>query len=90
MEYAFSLLLPLEKRESTREVIKDIETRVGGFVRGQGLLALAIGVMTLVAYIFIGLPSVLSLAFLAGVFELVPVIGPTLGAIPALLVALDI
>ena len=87
VEYAFSLLFPDEKRDNTREIIKDIETRVGGFVRGQGLLALTIGGMALVAYLFIGLPSVLSLAFLAGIFELVPVFGPTLGALPALLVA---
>ena len=89
VEYAFSLLLPPEKRESTREMIRDIETRVGGYVRGIGLLALAIGGMTLVAYFFIGLPSVLSLAFLAGMFELVPLFGPTLGALPALLVTLE-
>ena len=88
VEYAFSLLFPNVKRDSTREAIKDIETRVGGFMRGQGLLALAIGVMALVAYVIIGLPSALSLAFLAGVFELVPLFGPTLGSLPALLVAL--
>ncbi len=87
VKYAFLLILPEERRESTRETITDIETRVGGFVRGQGLLALAIGVMALIAYLFIGLPSVLSLAFLAGLFELVPVFGPTLGALPALLIA---
>jgi hypothetical protein len=44
--------------------------------------------MSLVTYSIIGLPSVVSLAFLAGVFELIPVIGPTLGAIPAVLIAL--
>jgi predicted PurR-regulated permease PerM len=87
MEYAFLLLFPVEKRESTRETIKDIETHVGGYVRGQGLLALAIGIMSLVAYFIIGLPSLLTLAFLAGIFELIPVVGPTLGAIPAVLVA---
>jgi predicted PurR-regulated permease PerM len=87
VEYAFSLLLPVGKRESTRELIQEIKNRMGGFVRGQGLLALAIGGMALVTYSIIGLPSVLSLAFLAGMFELIPVIGPTLGAIPAVLVA---
>jgi predicted PurR-regulated permease PerM len=87
VEYTFSLFFPVEKRENTREIIKDIETRVGGFIRGQLVLALAVGAMALVAYLCIGLPSVLSLAFLAGVFELVPLFGPTLGALPAFLVA---
>jgi predicted PurR-regulated permease PerM len=85
--YAFSLLLPVEKRESSRALIGDIESRVGGFVRGQGLLALVIGLMVLIAYSVIGLPSVLSLAVLAGICELIPVFGPTLGAIPAILFA---
>ena len=88
VEYSFLLLFPDQKRERTREIIKDIETRVGGYVRGQGLLALTLGGMALIAYLIIGLPSVLSIAFLAGMFELIPVFGPTLGAIPALLVVL--
>ncbi len=87
VEYAFLLLLPAGKRESTRTLIQEIKNRMGGFVRGQGLLALAIGGMALVTYSIIGLPSVLSLAFLAGTFELIPVFGPALGAIPAVLVA---
>lgn len=89
IEYAFSLLLPLEKRENTRVAIQDIKTRVGGFVRGEGLLALAIATMALVSYLIIGLPSVLPLAFLAGVFELVPLFGPALGAVPAVLVTFE-
>jgi predicted PurR-regulated permease PerM len=85
-----SLLLPVpvDKRESTREVIAEIATRVGEYVRGQGLLAGTIGIVTLAAYLAIGLPSALALALLAGMFELVPVLGPALAAIPAILVAL--
>ncbi len=89
VQYAFLLLLPADKRESARQTIVEIETSVGGFVRGQGLLAITIAVMALVAYFIVGLPSVLSLALMAGMFELVPVFGPTLGAIPAFLVAFE-
>ncbi len=89
IEYALSLLLPLETRESARVTIQEIKNRVGGFVRGEGLLSLAIGSMALISYLIIGLPSVLPLAFLAGGFELVPIIGPALGAIPAVLVAFE-
>jgi predicted PurR-regulated permease PerM len=85
-----SLLLPVSagQRESAREIIGQITERVGGYVRGQGLLALSIFVASLVAYLALGLPAALALALLAGFFELVPVLGPTLGAIPAILVAL--
>lgn len=84
------LLLPSGRRESTAELIAAIETKVGTYVAGQGVLMLVIGGMSLVAYAIIGLPYVLVLALVAGVMEAVPLVGPFLGAIPAALVALSI
>ena len=85
--HALLLPLPADQRESAREILKEVETRVGGYVRGQGFLALVVGVAALVIYLLIGLPAALAVALLAGLFELIPVLGPTLGAIPAVLVA---
>ena len=84
-----TLLLPLsaDRRESGRQVLEEIVNRVGGYVRGQGILALTIAVADLLVFLLIGLPAALAVALLAGMFELIPVIGPTLGAIPAVLVA---
>ncbi len=84
-----ALLLPLstDKRESAREIFDEIETRVGGYVRGQGVMALTIFVADFAIYLVIGLPAALAVALLAGLFEVIPVLGPTLGAIPAVLVA---
>lgn len=84
------LLVPREQRDSTRELIATMETKVGFYVAGQGILCLVIGVMALVAYLIIGLPNALILALVAGVLEAVPLVGPLLGAIPASLVALSI
>jgi predicted PurR-regulated permease PerM len=83
-------LLPLAQRESISELIAAMETKVTAFVAGQGILMLAVGLMSLVAYWFIGLPYLLALAFVAGLMEVVPVVGPLLGAVPALLVALTL
>lgn len=82
-------LIPRSQRESSRELITSMETKVSFYVAGQGVLCLAIGIMSLVAYLIIGLPNVLVLALLAGVMEAVPLIGPLLGALPAGLVALS-
>ncbi|HMN59050.1 MAG TPA: AI-2E family transporter [Anaerolinea sp.] len=90
VEYAFSLLLPVDKRETTRDLIHEMEARVSGFMRGQGLLGFAVGAASLVAYLIIGLPSAIPLAFFAGLLEMVPFFGPTLGAIPAAVVAFAI
>ena len=84
------LLAPMDKRESIRELISAMESKVGFYIAGQGVLCLAIGIMALVAYLLIGLPNALVLAFVAGVLEAVPMVGPLLGAIPAAIIALSI
>jgi predicted PurR-regulated permease PerM len=87
---SFLLLVPQDKREGVRELISAMETKVGFFIIGQGILCLVIGIMALLAYMLIGLPNALVLALMAGVLEAVPMLGPMLGAIPAALVALSI
>ncbi len=84
------LLLPMERRESMGDLVAAMESKVGFYIAGQSVLCLFIGGMALIAYLLIGLPNALVLAFLAGVLEAVPMIGPLLGAIPAALVALSI
>lgn len=81
------LWIPSSQREAIREVIAEIEEKVGGFLLGQGALCLAIGGLALIAYLIIGLPYALLLAVMAGILEAVPLFGPILGAVPAVLVA---
>jgi predicted PurR-regulated permease PerM len=87
---AWMLLISAERRESIRSLIAAIETKVGAYVAGQGVLCLVIGVLALAAYLLIGLPYVLVLALIAGIMEAVPIIGPVIGALPAALVAFSI
>jgi predicted PurR-regulated permease PerM len=84
---ALLMLVPFEHRESAREITGEIQSRLGAFVRGQALLGLIIGTLSFVAYLLIGLPYSLALAIVAGIMETVPVLGPILGAIPAIIVA---
>ncbi len=83
-------LLPQARRKGTRELITAMETKVGAYIVGQGMLCLIIGVLALVAYLLIGLPNALVLALVAGLSEAVPMVGPLLGAIPAALVGLSV
>ena len=87
---SFLLLIPQDQRENISELISAMESKVGFYMAGQGILCLVIGIMALIAYLLIGLPNALVLALVAGVMEAVPMIGPLLGAIPAALVALSI
>jgi predicted PurR-regulated permease PerM len=84
------LLAPQSRRDDVRDLADQIEAKVGAYLRAQGLLCLMMGGLVLVAYWLIGVPYVLALAVVAGVLEAVPVFGPVLGAIPALLVALSV
>jgi predicted PurR-regulated permease PerM len=83
-------IVPPQRKKKTREFMQLAETKLGGYVRGQGLLCIAVGLAAFIAYLLIGLPYLLVLAIFAGVMEMVPIFGPALGAIPAFLVALSI
>jgi predicted PurR-regulated permease PerM len=80
-------LLPAERRAGARDAWNEIELRLGSWVRGQLILMGTIGVATTVAYFLIGLEGALLLGLIAALAELIPLIGPALGAVPALLVA---
>lgn len=82
--------VPPERRKGIREFIYLAEQKIGGYMRGQGILSLAVGFAAFVAYFLIGLPFALVLAIIAGILEMVPVLGPALGAFPAILVALSV
>jgi predicted PurR-regulated permease PerM len=83
-------LFPPQRKKDVREFLQLAENKLGGYIRGQGLLCLSIGVAAFIAYLLIGLPYTLVLAIFAGVMEMVPIFGPALGAIPALSVALSL
>ena len=67
-----------------------IESKLGSYLRAQGLAMLAVGVASGIGYLLIGLPNPLALAILAALFEGVPLLGPFLAAIPALLASLPL
>jgi predicted PurR-regulated permease PerM len=79
--------VPQDRRKRTRDVWNAAETRLGMWIRGQLILMSSIGVATGVAYTLLGLPSAVLLGLLAALAEAIPIIGPLLGAIPAILVA---
>jgi predicted PurR-regulated permease PerM len=83
-------LIPRTRRKDIREFIQMMELKIAGYVRGQGILSLSVGFAAFIGYALIGLPYSLVLAIIAGIMEMVPIVGPALGAIPALLVALTL
>lgn len=76
--------------ERAKKFIDQLETRLGGWVRGEVTLMFIIGIITYIGLLLLGVPFALPLAILAGIFEIIPGIGPILSAIPAVLVALTV
>ena len=54
------------------------------------LLMLLIGVLSYIGFIALGIPYALPLAMLAGIFEIVPYVGPILASIPAIILGFSI
>lgn len=81
------LLAPQARREDLRELYVAAEAKVGAYIRGIAILSLIVGGLAFASYLLLGLPYALVLGLLAGLFEAVPVIGPALGVLPAVLVA---
>lgn len=84
--YALSFI-PAAHRAGAREAWDDIELRLGDWVRGQLTLMAAMAIATGLLYSVLGLPSALLLGLFAGIAEAVPIVGPIVGAIPALAIA---
>lgn len=63
------------------------EKEVGGWIRGELLLMLIIGLMTYITLVLFRVPYALPLSILAGLLEIVPNVGPTVAAIPAVIIA---
>ncbi|MBP7876257.1 AI-2E family transporter [Candidatus Woesebacteria bacterium] len=73
-----------------KEYIDTLEEQLGGWVRGELILMFVIGLGTFVGLTLLGVPYALPLAILAGTLELIPNLGPTISAIPAMAIALAV
>jgi predicted PurR-regulated permease PerM len=80
-------IFPTSRRDNAREIFDAVEAKLGGFLLGEAILCSTISAFSLISFLLIGLPNAFVLALIAGVMELVPTVGPALGALPAILVA---
>jgi predicted PurR-regulated permease PerM len=81
-------LVPAGRRDEAMEVAGRVGTTLGGFFRGQLVVAIAVGVFATFGFWVIGLPYFVVVGLLTALFALVPLIGTVIAAIPALFVAL--
>lgn len=81
-------LMPEGARDRLRPVLDECGETLRRFLLTQLMAMVSIGVITGLALAVIGVPSALALGLFAGLVEFIPVAGPVIAAIPALLLAL--
>ncbi len=79
-----------EKAKTFIDVVERIEGKLGSWMMGQLFLMFVIGLFSYIGLLLLGIKFALPLAIIAGLFEIVPNIGPIISAIPAMLIAFSI
>lgn len=79
--------LPAGRQAQAEGVAQRIGDRLGGWLRGQIILSVIIGTVTLAGLSAIGVKYAVLLALVAAIGEAVPMVGPIFSAIPAVIVA---
>ena len=74
-----------DKRPRVARIARHVTEKVGAWLAGQFLLAAVIGTTATIGFWLIGVPYFYVLGLVAAVGELIPVVGPILAAIPAIL-----
>jgi predicted PurR-regulated permease PerM len=80
-------MVPATRREEVRGLAGALGETLGGFFRGQLVVALLVGVFSAASFYVVGLPYWAMLGGLAAILALVPLLGIVIAAIPVLFVA---
>ncbi len=86
----FVRLFPRRDRNRVSEISELVAVKISAWLGGQMLLGLIIGTMTAIGFFLMGVPYFFVLAVIAGIGEMIPMVGPLLSAIPAVAVALTV
>lgn len=85
---AISKFLPMQYRNEGLEIIEDVGETLSNYISGQVTVASIVGLLSLIGYWIIDLPYALLLALVVAVTNIIPYVGPILGAAPAFIIAL--
>ena len=85
---SFMVLVPNNLFEMVLDLQYQINKQLGAFIRARFTEALIVGIVTFTGLSIIGCPFAFLLACFAGLTNLIPYLGPIIGAIPAIIVAL--
>ncbi len=77
-------------RRKAEQVIFEVEGKIGAWVRGEVILMIVIALSSYIGLLILRVNYALPLALIAGLLEIVPVIGPIISAVPAAIVGFSV
>ena len=83
-----SSVVPQRRWQATLSLLGDVDRVIGGFIRGQILVALTVGILITIALSIARVPYAFLLGLLAAVGDLIPYVGAVLAYVPAAVSAL--
>lgn len=84
----YLLFFPPQYKEKVRFITITISKKVGGYIRGQLIIMIIAACLITVGLSIIGMKLSILMGIIAGIFEIVPVIGPMIACASAVIVAL--
>jgi predicted PurR-regulated permease PerM len=87
LKRSLAAVVPEERRRATMGLLSEIDAVIGGFIRGQMLVALMVGILITAALILLHVPFPYLFGLLAGVGDLIPYVGAVLAVVPAFISA---
>jgi predicted PurR-regulated permease PerM len=79
--------IPARHRDATLMLLGELERVIGGFIRGQLLVGLSVGILIAIGLKLIGEPYAILIGAIAAALDLIPYIGPVIASIPAFTIA---
>ena len=81
------VITPWKQERYIIDLWRRSQTKIGRWMQGQLLLAVIIAVLVYLVLLLVGIPQALLLAVAAGILEIIPLFGPIIASIPAILIA---
>lgn len=81
------IITPVTRHDYIIDLWKRSQRKIGYWLQGQILLSIIVGVLVYLSLTIVGIPNALFLAILAAMLEIIPVFGPIIAAVPAVLLA---
>ncbi|MCL1631160.1 AI-2E family transporter [Sporolactobacillus sp. CPB3-1] len=88
LPHAVTRFFPQKYHNEVNHILSDLNDTLSSYIHGLIIVASFVGISSCIGFAIIGLPFSLLLGLIVGVTNIIPYLGPILGAIPALIIAL--